>query len=111
MKIRPTGVIPPMTTPFRKDGEIDFKQVAAQVDWLIGAYYNDEDGLIYQNVHVVEPGTPNDVDFFLLGKTEVTREEAKSLTPKTARIAVAADKPFTGHMLDLPKGESNAVIQ
>src|SRR5258708_27527736 len=37
MKIRPTGVIPPMTTPFRKDGEIDFKQVAAQVDWLIGA--------------------------------------------------------------------------
>ncbi len=37
MKIRPTGVIPPMTTPFRKDGEIDFKQVAPQVDWLIGA--------------------------------------------------------------------------
>jgi Dihydrodipicolinate synthase/N-acetylneuraminate lyase len=26
-----------MTTPFRKDGEIDFKQVAPQVDWLIGA--------------------------------------------------------------------------
>ena len=37
MKTRPTGVIPPMTTPFRKDGEIDFKQVAPQVDWLIGA--------------------------------------------------------------------------
>ena len=37
MKIRPTGVIPPMTTPFRKGGEIDFKQVAPQVDWLIGA--------------------------------------------------------------------------
>ena len=37
MKARPTGVIPPMTTPFRKDGEIDFKQVAPQVDWLIGA--------------------------------------------------------------------------
>jgi pilus assembly protein CpaC len=54
---------------------------------------------------------PNDVDFFLLGKTEVTREQAKALTPATARIAVAADKPFTGHMLDLPKGESNAVIQ
>jgi len=49
--------------------------------------------------------------FFLLGKTEVTRELAKDLTPKTARIAVAADNPFTGHMLDLPKGESNAVIQ
>jgi len=26
-----------MTTPFRKDGEIDFKQVAPQVDWLIAA--------------------------------------------------------------------------
>jgi 4-hydroxy-tetrahydrodipicolinate synthase len=37
MKTRPTGVIPPMTTPFRKDGEIDFKLIAPQVDWLIGA--------------------------------------------------------------------------
>jgi 4-hydroxy-tetrahydrodipicolinate synthase len=37
MKIRPTGVIPPTTTPFRKDGEIDLTLVAAQVDWLIGA--------------------------------------------------------------------------
>jgi 4-hydroxy-tetrahydrodipicolinate synthase len=37
MKKRPTGVIPPMTTPFRKDGEIDFKLVAPQVDWLVGA--------------------------------------------------------------------------
>jgi 4-hydroxy-tetrahydrodipicolinate synthase len=37
MKMRPTGVIPPMTTPFAKDGEIDFKLVAPQVDWLIGS--------------------------------------------------------------------------
>ena len=37
MKIRPTGVIPPMTTPFRRDGDMDFKQVAAQVKWLIDA--------------------------------------------------------------------------
>jgi 4-hydroxy-tetrahydrodipicolinate synthase len=37
MKTRPTGVIPPMTTPFRKDGEIDYTLVAAQVDWMIGA--------------------------------------------------------------------------
>ena len=37
MTIRPTGVIPPMTSPFRKDGEIDFKLVAPQVDWLLGA--------------------------------------------------------------------------
>jgi 4-hydroxy-tetrahydrodipicolinate synthase len=40
MQVRPTGVIPPMTTPFRKDGEIDFKLVAPQVDWLIGAGSN-----------------------------------------------------------------------
>ena len=37
MKTRPTGVIPPMTTPFGRDGEIDFKLVAPQVEWLIGA--------------------------------------------------------------------------
>jgi len=37
MTVRPTGVIPPMTTPFRKDGEIDFSQVAPQIDWMIGA--------------------------------------------------------------------------
>jgi pilus assembly protein CpaC len=54
---------------------------------------------------------PNDVDFFLLGKNEVTREEARQLTPATARFAVAGDRPFTGHMLDMPKGESNAAIQ
>jgi len=54
---------------------------------------------------------PNDVDFFLMGKNEITREQARKLTPATARVAVAADKPFTGHMIDLPKGESNATIQ
>jgi pilus assembly protein CpaC len=54
---------------------------------------------------------PNDTDFFLLGKMEVTREEARKLTPATARIAVAGDRPLTGHMLDMPKGESNAAIQ
>ncbi|MBI3707334.1 MAG: dihydrodipicolinate synthase family protein [Proteobacteria bacterium] len=37
MKKPPRGVIPPMTTPFRRDGEIDLKLVAPQVDWLIGA--------------------------------------------------------------------------
>jgi 4-hydroxy-tetrahydrodipicolinate synthase len=37
MTVRPTGVIPPMTTPFRSDGEIDFKLVAPQMEWLIGA--------------------------------------------------------------------------
>jgi 4-hydroxy-tetrahydrodipicolinate synthase len=37
MKTRPTGVMPPMTTPFRKDGEIDLQLVVPQVEWLIGA--------------------------------------------------------------------------
>src|SRR5689334_410008 len=54
---------------------------------------------------------PNDVDFFLLGKTEMTKEEARQLTPTTARVASAGDRPFTGHMLEMPKGDSNAVIQ
>jgi pilus assembly protein CpaC len=53
---------------------------------------------------------PNDPDFFLLGKAEVTRTEALALTPVTARIADAGDRPFTGHMLDLPKGVSDAAI-
>src|SRR5258708_19325344 len=37
MNIRRPGGMPQMTTPFRKDGEIDLKLVAPQVDWLIGA--------------------------------------------------------------------------
>ncbi len=31
-----SGVVPPMTTPFDADGEIDLKAVRAQVDWCIG---------------------------------------------------------------------------
>jgi len=54
---------------------------------------------------------PNDVDFFLLGKTEVTRAEARALTPRVARVAAAGEQPFTGHMLDLNTGGSNAAIQ
>jgi pilus assembly protein CpaC len=53
----------------------------------------------------------NDVDFFLMGKTEITREQARALTPATARVAVAGDQQFIGHMLDLPKGGSNATVQ
>jgi iron complex outermembrane recepter protein len=33
-----------------------------RVDWLIGAYYNDEEGLVDQFVHIVEPGTLTDVE-------------------------------------------------
>jgi pilus assembly protein CpaC len=54
---------------------------------------------------------PNDPEFFLLGKAEVSRAEALALTPITAQVAAAGDRPFTGHMLDLPKRVSDAAIQ
>ena len=56
---------------------------------------------------------PNDADFFLLGKTELTRQQAKRLTPMEARIAAAGDQPNTGHMLDLTvqKEASDAAAQ
>jgi pilus assembly protein CpaC len=39
---------------------------------------------------------PNDVDLFLMGKPEIT--------PAMAKLAGGVDRPFTGHMLDMPKG-------
>ncbi len=54
---------------------------------------------------------PNDVDFFLLGKTEVTRATARKLTPIVARIDVAGGQPFTGHMLDMPREDFDASVQ
>ena len=108
-----------------------------QLPWLgtvpvLGALFssksyqqNQTDLAIIVTPHLVRPTRPgdvlrtpaddtlplNDVDYFLLGKTEVTRAQAMALTPITARIAAAGDRPFTGHMLDLPKGGSNAAIQ
>ena len=54
---------------------------------------------------------PNDPDFFLLGRAELTRKQALALTPVTARFAEAESQPFTGHMLDLPKGATDAAVQ
>jgi hypothetical protein len=54
---------------------------------------------------------PNDPDFFLLGKTEMSHAEAAQLTPSEARIVAASNQPFTGHMLDMPRGISDAAIQ
>lgn len=108
-----------------------------QLPWLgsvpvLGALFssknyqkNETDLAIIVTPHLVRParpgdvikspadGTlpPNDVDFFLLGKTEVTRAEARALTPAAVRVAAAGERLFTGHMLDLPKGESDAAIQ
>jgi len=117
--------------------QTDNKNAIEQLPWLgsvpvLGALFssksyqkNETDLAIIVTPHLVRPARPgdeikspaddtlppNDVDFFLLGKTEVTRQQAAQLTPSTARIAVAGDLPFTGHMLDLSKGESNAAIQ
>ncbi len=46
---------------------------------------------------------PNDADLFLMGRTEVTRPEA--------RFAAGLDpRQFTGHMLDLPKAKGAANV-
>jgi pilus assembly protein CpaC len=115
----------------------DNKNAIEQLPWLgsipvLGTLFssksyqkNETDLAIIVTPHLVRPARPgdevkvptddtlppNDVDFFLLGKTEVTREQARRLTPVTARFANAGDQPFTGHMLDVSKGGSNAAIQ
>jgi pilus assembly protein CpaC len=63
-------------------------------------------------VRPISPGNPvkspldntlpaNDIDFFLMGKSEVT--------PADVRMAVGQQRPFVGHVLDLPKGGANVV--
>ena len=71
---------------------------------------NESDLVILVTPHVVKPLTPtdpvhtpldstlpgNDVDFFLMGQAEVS--------PSLARLAVGAlNRPYVGHVLDLPK--------
>ncbi len=118
--------------------QTDNKNQIEQLPWLgsipvLGTLFssksyqkNETDLAIIVTPHLVRPARPgdeikspaddtlppNDVDFFLLGKTEVTREQARAMTPVIARIAVGGEQPFTGHMLDLPKwGISDAAIQ
>ena len=43
----------------------------------------------------------NDADFFLLGKGEIPRDKMRKVT--------GAVRPFSGHILDLPKGVANVV--
>jgi len=76
---------------------------------------NETDLAIIVTPHVVRPippGNPvktpldntlpaNDIDFFLMGKSEIL--------PSDARMAVGQQKPFVGHMLDLPKGAAHVV--
>ena len=88
---------------------------------------NQTDLVIIVTPHIVRPARPgdvikapsddsvppNDVDFFLMGKTELTHKQAEKLAPAAAQFAEAEKQPFTGHMLDLPKlmGVSDAAIQ
>jgi pilus assembly protein CpaC len=64
-------------------------------------------------VRPIAPGTPvktpldntqpaNDIDFFLMGKPEIT--------PTDARMAVGQQQRFVGHILDLPKGLSKGGV-
>jgi pilus assembly protein CpaC len=52
---------------------------------------------------------PNDTDFFLLGKTEVPVAGPGAPGAVEQRIAAAGIQPFTGHMLDMPRGVLDAV--
>lgn len=86
---------------------------------------NETDLAIIVTPHLVRPAAPgdvvktpadgtlppNDVDFFLLGKTEITRKQARAATPVEAHFAAAEQQPFTGHMLDMPRELSDAAIQ
>jgi pilus assembly protein CpaC len=110
-----------------------------QLPWLgsvpvLGALFssksyqnNQTDLVIIVTPHIVRPARPgdvvkaptddslppNDADFFLLGKTELTHKQAQRLTPLEARIAAASSQPDTGHMLDLneTKETPDAAVQ
>ncbi len=76
---------------------------------------NETDLAIIVTPRIVRPARPgdpiqtpldntlpgNDADLFLMGKGEITRADA--------RYAAGLQRPFTGHMLDLPKGAVNVV--
>jgi pilus assembly protein CpaC len=107
--------------------QTDHKNQIDQLPWVgsvpvLGAlfssksYQKDQTDLaIIVTPHIVRPARPgdvikvptddsippNDADFFLLGKTDLTRDEARALTPAEARIIAASDQPHTGHTLDL----------
>ncbi|MBV9260215.1 MAG: type II and III secretion system protein family protein [Pseudolabrys sp.] len=49
---------------------------------------------------------PNDVDFFLMNKTEVARSRAK----REPLVSAADNQGLSGHMLDMTPGVSNAAI-
>ena len=102
---------------------------AQQIPWLgdvpvLGALFrsasyqkDDTDLAIVVTPHIVAPARPgdaiktpldgslppNDIDFFLMGKNEITAT--------TARLAANAGRPFVGHVLDMPKGMSHVMVR
>jgi pilus assembly protein CpaC len=77
---------------------------------------NETDLVILVTPHIVHPMAPtqpihtpldntlpgNDIDFFLMGQAEVS--------PALARLALGAlNRPYVGHILDLPKNGANYV--
>jgi pilus assembly protein CpaC len=101
--------------------------VQEQMPWLgdvpvLGALFssksyqkNETDLAIIVTPRIVRPTRPgdlvktpldntlpaNDIDFFLMGKNEVT--------PADVRLAVGHQRPFVGHMLDVRKEDANVV--
>jgi len=80
------------------------------------SYQKDETDLaIIVTPRIVRPARPGDViqtpldntlpangaNLFLMGKTEISKP--------ALRAALGGERPFTGHMLDLPKGAANVV--
>jgi pilus assembly protein CpaC len=76
---------------------------------------NESDLVIIVTPRLVRPARPgdplktpldntlpaNDADFFLAGKAEIPRAKERAVT--------GAERPFSGHILDLPKGGANVV--
>ncbi len=117
--------------------QTDNKNQIEQLPWLgsvpvLGTLFssksyqkNQTDLVIIVTPHLVKPARPgdllkspaddslppNDSDFFLLGKMEVSRAQTRGMTPASARVASMANLPFTGHMLDLPKETPHAELQ
>lgn len=76
------GIIPPMTTPFRANGDIDLKLVRPQVDWLVteGAHGLAAGGSTGEG-HALEAGEYHDL-------MAATCEAAAGRVPVVAGIIV-----------------------
>ena len=116
----------------------DNKNAVEQLPWLgtvpvLGTLFssksyqkNETDLAIIVTPHLVRPARPgdglrtpaddtvppNDIDFFLLGKTEVPRKGIGAPNAAQQHIADAeGGQPFTGHMLDMARGGSYAAVR